>query len=124
MSVETSGKTPWKYVGFLLGITVAAEAIALYCLQKAHKTQNKSWLYTSMVIYGLIVATLLHKMLHYQGIGMVNFLWNIFSTISGFMIGVLLFSEKVNGVQCMGVALGFVGFAMIVLGDKKKAATS
>jgi drug/metabolite transporter (DMT)-like permease len=115
----------WKLVSVLLTVTVLAEAIALYCLQRnAKETQNGStnhkWLIAGMVLYGTVVSYLLYKMMIYEGVGMVNFLWNIFSTISGFIIGIWLFQEKVNNVQWAGVFLGVLAFALIIFGDQSK----
>ena len=111
----------WTIVGILLAITVASEALALYSLQKAAKDKNNiKWLCVGMAVYGTLVAFLLYKMMTYEGVGMVNFLWNIFSTMSGFIIGIMIFKEKVNNLQWAGVALGILAFGLIIFGDHEK----
>ncbi len=117
-SLTSSTPTNWWVLSGLLAITFIVEAIALYSIQKYAKTKQQKFFYYTMAIYGLLVPYMLYKMLTYQGIGMVNFLWNIFSTISGFLIGVFIFSESVNNLQWMGVLLGCVAFALIILGEK------
>jgi drug/metabolite transporter (DMT)-like permease len=114
----------WWIVSFVLGITVAVEAFALFSIQKYTKVAGEKgsikYMVIACLIYGLMVPFLLYKMIKYKGVGMVNFLWNIFSTISGFMIGMLLFHEKVNNLQIIGVGLGLLSFALIILGGKKE----
>ncbi len=110
-------KTNWWVLSGLLAITVIIEAIALYSIQKYAKTKTQKFFYISMAIYGLIVPYMLYRMLSYQGVGMVNFLWNVFSTLIGFMIGIFLFSEQVNNLQWIGVGLGILAFGFIILGE-------
>jgi drug/metabolite transporter (DMT)-like permease len=114
----------WWIVSFVLGITVAVEALALFGIQKYAKTSGQrgsiKYMVMACVFYGLLVPWLLYKMMKYEGVGTVNFLWNIFSTISGFMIGMLLFQEKVTNLQFIGVGLGLLSFGLIILGGKKQ----
>ena len=114
-----SQKTNWALLSFLLAITVIVEALALYSIQKYAKTKVQKFFLMSAAIYGLIIPYMLYRMLTYQGIGMINFLWNVFSTISGFLIGIYLFSEQVNNLQWIGVGLGVLAFALIILGEKQ-----
>jgi len=111
----------WWHVSLLLSITVIIEAVALYYIQKASTTGALRLVFIAMAIYGLVLPILLYKMVTYEGIGMINFLWNIFSTLFGFLIGILLFKEKVNNLQWIGVALGVLAFALIILGDRQSA---
>lgn len=99
----------------LMLILSAFESGALYSLQKFAKEPKKKIYYIiACLLYGLVVTYLLYKNLKYEGIGMVNFFWNVFSTIAGFMIGIYLFKEKVSGIQWMGVALSILGLWMIL----------
>ena len=101
-----------------LAALISVEALALYSLQRyAKRPSDKKWMAIAMVVYGVGVTYLLYKCLSFKGVGLVNFLWNVFSTISGFMIGILLFSEKVNNMQWMGVTLSLLGLALIILAD-------
>jgi drug/metabolite transporter (DMT)-like permease len=99
----------------LMLILSSFEAGALYSLQKFAKEPKKKIYYIlACLIYGFIVTYLLYKNLKYEGIGMVNFFWNVFSTVAGFIIGIYLFKEKVTGIQWMGVALSIVGLWLIL----------
>lgn len=71
------------------------------------------------LIYGLFVVPLLSKALKYEGIGMVNFFWNILSTILMFTIGVLFFKERIAHLQVVGVILGLLGLGLVIISDER-----
>lgn len=66
-------------------------------------------------IFALAVVPLLTKALQYEGIGIVNFFWNILSTILMFMIGIFFFKEKVANIQIVGIILSLLGLGLVVL---------
>jgi|688.fasta_scaffold593794_2 multidrug transporter EmrE-like cation transporter len=109
----------WKFFSFLLGILLAFESVSLYCLQKYQKTKQISFLIYSIILYGIFVPFLLYHSLQHLGIGMVNFFWNIFSTLLGFIIGIYLFNEKINFNQVIGITLSILGVSIVILNDKK-----
>lgn len=110
----------YLYIAFFLGILISFENTALYSVKKFSVDRTKyKWLILSMLLYGLIIPPLLYKNLEYEGIGMINFFWNIFSTISGFLIGIFLFSEHVNNLQWIGIALSTLGIGLVILNDVK-----
>jgi len=111
----------YLYVALFLFVLISFENTALYAIKKfSIRPLNYNWLILSSLIYGLIVPPLLYKMLAYEGIGMVNFFWNIFSTLSGFTIGILIFRESVTHIQLIGITLSLLGVGLVVLGDGKK----
>ncbi len=103
-------------IGWLL-LLVSFEFVALYSVQKAAEEKNKKYLIITMILYGIPISLLIYKLLEFRKIGTVNFSWNIFSTISGFCIGVFLFKEKLVSLQWIGVGLGFVSLALIMLSN-------
>lgn len=114
----------WLVISLLLGVIIACESVALYSLQKYSKTNKKVFLILSMIVYGVTIPLLLSKLLKYKGVGIVNFLWNIFSTLAGFAIGIMLFQERVASLQWIGVFLGILAFGLIILGEKKTSTTA
>lgn len=112
----------WKLIGFYLVLLTIVEAVALYSIKKSVVTSSNKHMYylISIVFYGLGVSYFLYKLAEIEGIGMVNFLWNIFSTLTGFIIGIYLFSEEAAMLQWIGVGLGFLALGLIILGEKKK----
>jgi multidrug transporter EmrE-like cation transporter len=114
----------WSLVAFYLGLVVAFEALALYSLRQ-YTVTNKALSYlVAVVVYGLVVTYLLVKLIELNGLGMANFFWNIFSTMAGFVIGVYMFNESAATMQWVGVALGLLGFTLIVLGDTSQKTLS
>ena len=110
--------TDVHHITFMLILTVLFEAYALYSIQHFQKTKTYKYLIICCIIYGLFIPYFIYQLLESQGIGIVNFLWNMFSTISGFLIGVYLFKEKVQNIQWIGVLLGILAFFLIIFGRK------
>lgn len=112
----------WRLILYYLVLLTIVEAIALYSIKKSVVTPSNKRMYflISIIFYGLGVSYFLYKLTEIEGIGMVNFLWNIFSTLTGFLIGIYLFSEEAALVQWIGVGLGFLALGLIILGDTRK----
>ena len=66
-------------------------------------------------IYALFVIPLLYTALKFQGVGMVNFLSNMFSTIMLFLIGIYIFDEHLDNIQILGVLLSLLGLFLILV---------
>jgi multidrug transporter EmrE-like cation transporter len=99
----------------LVSITSIIEAFALYNIRFGGFTHTA----IASLIYGLGVVPMLSKTIVYEGIGIVNFLWNIMSTLFGFGIGIYLFKEEVHYLQVMGAIVSMAGIGMILLVPKK-----
>lgn len=67
------------------------------------------------IIFAFGVVPLLSIALQYEGIGIINFLWNILSTILMFGIGIFFFKEKIASLQVVGVILAMLGLGLVVL---------
>lgn len=70
------------------------------------------------IIFAFAVVPLLSIALQYEGIGVVNFFWNIQSTILMFVIGITVFKEKVAPLQILGVILSLLGIGLVFLSKK------
>ncbi len=103
-----------------LAILVFVEFWALYFVQKSQKVNDKKYLIFTMLLYGLCISLLLYKLLEYKNIAIVNFLWNIFSTLSGFFITLVIFKEHLNNLEWAGAALGILSLALIIYGGNQK----
>jgi drug/metabolite transporter (DMT)-like permease len=120
-SHKTNGKNKshkWFKLSLLLLAIASFEAIGLYSIQKFVINKDKKFLFLCSFMYGIFVPLFFYFMLQYDYVGVVNFLWNVFSTIFGFSIGLMLFKETVYPLQWVGVGLGILSFAFIILGDK------
>ena len=96
-----------------MALLTGIESIALTLLRMGGTPQ----MILAGAIYALGVVPLLTKTLEYEGIGMVNFVWNVFSTIIMFAIGMILFSEKITRLKTIGVILSLAGLGMIMMSD-------
>lgn len=100
----------------VIGVTSIIEAIGLYNL----RSEGITTLVIGMLAYGFGVAPFLRYATNYEGIGMVNFLWNVCSTLLGFTIGIFLYGEKVQGMKLIGVFLSLLGLGLIVMAPDSK----
>jgi len=106
-------KPLYTALGMVSGVS-AVEAFALYFLRAGglHNTIIAS------LIYGGCVVPILAKTLQYEGIGIVNLLWNILSTLFGFVIGIFLFNEKIHYLQLIGGAFSLLGIGLIIMAPR------
>jgi multidrug transporter EmrE-like cation transporter len=98
----------------LAGVISIVEATALYNIRLGGLENT----IRASLLFGLGVVPMLSKTLKYEGIGMVNFFWNFFSTILGFLIGVYFFNERLHYLQLIGVVLSLAGIGLIILAPK------
>jgi drug/metabolite transporter (DMT)-like permease len=108
-----------KLIGLLI-VLVFTEFWALYFIQKSQKEKRIMYLFITMFLYGIPISYLLYKLMDFKSIAIVNFLWNIFSTCSGFFITCFIYKEKVNHLEWIGVMLGLVSIGLIIFGGQKK----
>lgn len=94
---------------------IEAVALTLLRMENIHTILYRG--VAAAAIYALAVVPLLLKTLQYEGIGMVNFLWNVFSTVLMFAIGVYVFGEKIASLQLIGVVLSLAGLGLILIAD-------
>ena len=99
----------------MVSIVSVEEAIGLYFL-RAGGLRNTL---ISSGIYGYFVVPLLAFTLRYEGIGIVNLLWNILSTMFGFGIGIYLFNERIHYLQVVGAAFSLLGIGLIIMAPKE-----
>ncbi len=105
-----------------VALLAGVENAALYSLQHSQKYQEsrKKYFLLAVLIYALAVPVLLYRALELEGVGLVNFIWNIFSTLSGFAIGYYFFAENINYLQKIGVGVSLLGIGLLLLGKNGK----
>jgi multidrug transporter EmrE-like cation transporter len=92
-------------------LVTAIEAVALFAMK-----YNSSWgIGIGCAIFGLGVAPLLHYALKHENVGMVNFIWTVFSVLFMFLVGATLFKEDVHYVHMIGVTMCVVGIGLILM---------
>lgn len=103
---------------FILGAAIfltVIEMSAQYNLKKFNITDNYEFYIIGILLY-VITATIFTKLLSYEKIGIVNHLWNIFSSLLGFLMGWMFFSEALTFSEMLGVVLSMLG--IILMGVK------
>ena len=96
---------------FIVLIISLIEAVGLTILRAGWKWSIP----LTSLNYAVIIVPLLAYSLNYQGIGMINFLWNVFSTIIMFVIGIYIFREKISYMQLIGVIISLLGLGIIFM---------
>ena len=109
-----------QFLGWLL-ILIVVEIIALSSIKKysISNTEHR-YLVLAAVLYGLLVPYFIYRLLTYQGIGMVNTVFNVISSIVLILIGVFLFDEKLNRLQVLGLITGITGMVIVEFGSSKE----
>ena len=115
-AAAAAGLTPmWSAMSWMTLLS-SVEAVALTLLRIENPKTLLYRGFAASTIYGALVVPLLIKTLQYEGIGIVNFIWNVFSTIIMFTIGVYIFKEKIESLQLIGVVLSLAGLGLILMG--------
>jgi multidrug transporter EmrE-like cation transporter len=98
-------------------VLASSETIAMTVLTKYSKTSNYFYLIMGIVIYGIIIPYMVLSSLKFSGIGTVNFLWNIITTVSMIFIAYYLFNEKLNHLHLISLLLGISSIFILYKAD-------
>ncbi len=108
----------------LLAAIILVEVAAQYCCQRSHQNSDRRFLACGFLLYGC-VAVLLFLSYRYVQMGKVNIYWNAGSTLAILMLGMLVFHERINGWDVLGIVLTFLGLYLIFAkGHDTTAATA
>lgn len=99
------------YPAFIVFLTTIIESVGLTILRQGSTFSIP----LASSIYAFGVVPLLKYSLNYKGIGLINFLWNVFSTIIMFIIGVYIFGEKIRNLQLLGVLISLLGISLVII---------
>lgn len=94
-----------------------SETIAMTSLTKYTKSYNIYHLLTGIILYGIVIPYMIIISLNFSGIGTVNLLWNIITTVSMIIIGYCLFNEKVNHLHIVSLLLGLGSIVILYFAD-------
>jgi multidrug transporter EmrE-like cation transporter len=110
-----------KNVVALTFILASSEIIAMTFLQKYVKENfEKKYLYFGVFIYGVIIPYMIIKTLNYDGIGTVNLMWNIITTVGMIVIGYYLFNEKISKLHIISLMLGIASIVLLYMANVEK----
>ncbi len=96
-------------------LTAGVEAFGLYFIRLG----GFDSLLKASAIFAAGVVPLLRYAVSFEGIGMVNFLWNVVSTLLGFAIGIFLFKEKIKNTQIIGVVVSLLGLGILMMSPEE-----
>jgi drug/metabolite transporter (DMT)-like permease len=106
---------------FFIIIFVIIDVFALTGItsfKKYEKDEHRyKYLIISCILYGIFVPLTLIKLLEYENIGTLNFIWNIFSTIIMISIGYYYFNEKIDKLKILAFMLGLTSLILLYISN-------
>ena len=102
---------------YTMGLALS-ETFAMTALTKYSKSYNIYYLIAGVALYGIVIPYMIIYSLHFSGIGTVNFLWNIITTVFMILIGYYLFNEKINHLHHISLLLGIASIIILYFADK------
>ena len=105
----------------LVGLTAllaGSETIAMTAITKYSKESNILYFIVGAVIYGLLIPYMLSKSVTLTGIGTVNFIWNIVTTIAMIVVGYFYFGDKMTHLHMISLLLGLASLTVLYLAEK------
>ena len=90
----------------------------LELLTKYYKSDKIYYLIAGIALYGIVIPYMIISSLNFSGIGTVNFLWNIITTVCMIIIGYYLFNEKVNHLHLISLLLGIASIILLYFAEK------
>lgn len=100
-------------------VLALSETIAMTALTKYSTSYNIYYLIIGIMLYGIVTPYTIIASLNYSGIGTVNLLWNITTTVSMIIIGFYMFNEKVNHLHFVSLLLGISSILTLYMANKK-----
>ncbi len=104
----------------LLGLTTilaGSETLAMSALTQYAKSQNLVYMAVGALIYGLVIPFTITQSVTFAGIGTVNFMWNIITTVSMIVIGHFWFGDKISHLHIISLLLGIGSLTVLYLAE-------
>lgn len=94
-----------------------SETAAMTALTKYSKSHNNNYLIAGIVLYGIVIPYMIIISLNFNGIGTLNLLWNILTTVSMIIIGYYIFNENINHLHLLSLLFGIASIVILYLAD-------
>lgn len=75
------------------------------------------WMILPTILYA-VQPWLLLKSLEFEGLAVMNILWNLMSDILVTLLGVFYFKEKISNMKLMGVGFGILALILLSMVDE------
>lgn len=107
-----------NYLVALTGLLAGSETIAMTTITKYSKLAAPHYMIVAMLIYGLVLPFTILKTLSLAGIGTVNFMWNIITTVSMIVIGHYYFGDRMTHLHLISLLLGVGSMIILFMAEK------
>ena len=94
----------------MVGVDVAM--MALLKMEKIHLLHGVWILPLAMALYALQPVFFRYK-LEYEGVGVLNVVWNTLSSILIALMGIYVFNEKISTTNAVGMVLSILGIILL-----------
>ena len=102
----------------LTGLLAGSETIAMTSITKFSKNKQFSYMLLALLIYGIIIPFIVLKTLTFAGIGTVNFMWNIITTVSMILIGHFYFGDRISNLHLISLMLGIASITILYIAER------
>lgn len=93
-------------------VTIDVAMMGLLKLEKVHLLHGVWILPLAMALYSLQPVFFRYK-LEYEGVGVLNVVWNTLSSILIALMGIYVFNEKISTTNAMGMILSILGIILL-----------
>jgi multidrug transporter EmrE-like cation transporter len=110
---------PDHLIPYAFGVVMATVDICMMTLAKLTNTGKIPYLpgiIGATAVYALQPALFL-KALNFEGMSVVNLIWNLTSSVSVTLIGILYFGEKIKGLRLVAVLMALFSLILFALTD-------
>lgn len=107
-----------QLIVYTMGLALS-ESLAMTAITKYYKSDKIYYLIAGIALYGIVIPYMIISSLNFSGIGTVNFLWNIISTVCMIIIGYYLFNEKVSHLHLISLLLGIASIILLYIAEKE-----
>ena len=101
----------------LITLLIVADSFALTGITYYKTHKHLLYILGPIVLYGLLTPYLLIKILDYEQIGTINFIWNVASTIIMIIVSYYLFNEKINRLKLISFIMGITSLVLLYMSE-------
>jgi len=101
----------------LTSILAGSQVIAMTALTKYSLNLNIKYLIIGMISYGIVTPYLIINSLRFKGIGTIDSMVNVITTISMVVIGYFIFNNKVNKLHIFSIFLATAAIISLYYAD-------
>ena len=100
------------YFGFGMSlIDIITESLCKYYTISIHK--NVILIIAACILYG-VQPLLFTSALRYEGMGIMNVIWNVISTSLVVIVGVMVFRDNITSTQWLGIILSIIAIVLLI----------